>query len=265
MTFDIDLRFDLDEFPGAGINDPATSTVYLYHRSAPGAGAFTKLGAMTYDAGTNELRYSGVTSLSEFIFASDVEPLPVELNSFTATVSDLGVKLNWETATEVDNYGFEIERASSPTTPRQGEWETIGFVQGHGNSNSPKSYSFVDDEAISGTVIYRLKQIDTDGKFEYSPEVEVVIGSPKKFKLEQNFPNPFNPTTIISYSIPEGSFVQMRVYNILGEQVAQLVNERKEAGKYNVQFDASNLQSGIYIYQITAGNFSQVRKMMLVK
>ncbi len=138
-------------------------------------------------------------------------------------------------------------------------------MQGHGNSNSPKRYSFVDDNLVTGNVKYRLKQIDTDGAFEYSDVIEVQISSPKKFKLEQNFPNPFNPSTIISYSIPEGSFVQMRVYNILGEQVAQLVNERKEAGTYNVQFDASDLQSGIYIYQISAGNFLQVRKMMLVK
>ncbi|NOX17710.1 MAG: lamin tail domain-containing protein [Chlorobi bacterium] len=156
MTFNIDLRFDLDEIQGNGVSNPATSTVYLYHRSTTGTGTFIKLGAMTYDAGTNELRYTGLTTLSEFIFSSDDEPLPVELKSFTANITELGVELNWETATEVDNYGFEIERASSRlvgTTPRQGEWATIGFVQGHGNSNSPKSYSFVDDEAISGTVV----------------------------------------------------------------------------------------------------------------
>ncbi|NOX17711.1 MAG: T9SS type A sorting domain-containing protein [Chlorobi bacterium] len=110
-----------------------------------------------------------------------------------------------------------------------------------------------------------MKQIDTDGAFEYSPEIEVVIGAPKKFNLEQNFPNPFNPSTIISYSIPEGSFVQLSVFNILGQKVAQIVNERKEAGTYKINFDASALQSGIYFYQITTDKFSEVKKMMLVK
>ncbi len=191
---------------------------------------------------------------------SGIGPLPVELTSFTAAIVEKGVLLNWKTATEVNNYGFEILRSA-----QNYNWENIGFVQGHGNSNSPKKYSFEDDNPPGGKVQYRLKQIDTDGQFEYSDVIEIVVGAPIKFELFQNYPNPFNPATIISYSIPEATFVKINVYNILGERVAQLVNGFKEAGEYNIHFDAGNLQSGIYVYQITAGDFKQVRKMMFIK
>ncbi len=118
---------------------------------------------------------------------------------------------------------------------------------------------------MSGKYSYRLKHIDFDGKFEYSDVVEVIVESIKDFSLDQNFPNPFNPTTMIKYSVPTKEFVTLKIYDVLGNEVADLVKENKEAGSYEVSFNASNYPSGLYIYSITAGSFNQVRKMMLVK
>jgi hypothetical protein len=194
---------------------------------------------------------------------------PVELTSFTAHVIVNSVTLNWQTATEVNNYGFEVQRASSSTTPRQG-WKEIGFVQGHGNSNSPKEYSFTDDNPPSGTVQYRLKQIDVNGEFEYSDVVEVNVGVPKKFELSQNYPNPFNPTTTIKYSIPSlvnghSSLVQLKVYDVLGREVKKLIDREQSPGNYSVQFNANNLPSGVYFFKLRSGDFTQTRKMVLIK
>jgi len=217
--------------------------------------------------------------------------LPVELTSFTAvSTSSTTIVLNWQTATEVNNYGFEIQRASSlpagqagSATPGQDEsnlqgqgthngnsdlegYTKIGFVQGHGNSNSPKQYSFTDNTATNGNYSYRLKQIDTDGQFEYSDVVEVTTGSiPTKYALQQNYPNPFNPATTIKYLIPENGFVTLKVFDVLGKEVARLVNANQQPGNYSVNFDASNLPSGTYIYTIRANNFFSSKKMLLMK
>jgi hypothetical protein len=192
------------------------------------------------------------------------QPLPVELSSFTSTTNQNTVNLKWQTKTEVRNYGFEIER-SQRSDAKNEEWEKIGFVTGYGNSNSPKEYAFTDKNPNGGSkFIYRLKQIDTDGKFEYSREVEVEL-VPEEFNLFQNYPNPFNPETNIKFTLQKESIVNLIVYNMLGEQVAALINEVKEAGFYDIQFDASNLSTGVYIYRLTAGDFVQTKKMTLMK
>lgn len=210
---------------------------------------------------------SGFNSFSEFGVGSE-GALPVELTSFTANVFDNKVKLLWETATEVDNYGFEIQR-SAFSNQRQANWGKIGFVEGHGNSNSPKEYSFVDDSPSNSVVKYRLKQIDIDGAYEYSNEIEVTVETiPAKFELAQNYPNPFNPTTKIKFSLPDGMAqyaVSLRVYDLIGREVAVLVNENLTAGIYEKTFDASGLSSGIYYYQLTTPEFSSVKKMMLIR
>jgi len=194
-------------------------------------------------------------------------PLPVELSSFSALAQSNTVNLTWETATEVNNYGFEIQRSVVGTTHELSlQWEKVGFVEGHGNSNSSKHYSYVDNSVRAGqSYSYRLKQIDFDGQFEYSSIVNVEVGVPMEFSLAQNYPNPFNPSTSIEYSVPSNEFVTLKIYDVLGNTVSTLVNENKEAGKYNITFDASNLTSGIYFYSINAGGFTQVKKMMLVK
>jgi hypothetical protein len=204
----------------------------------------------------------------------DTNPLPVELSSFTASSNQNGVNLKWQTATEVNNYGFEIERkvhTSSLDFARDDnelsvtEWEKVGFVNGNGNSNSPKTYSFSDNNPSGGSKFYyRLKQIDNDGQFEYSDAVEVEI-VPKEFALYQNYPNPFNPNTKINYSVPFDSKVIISIYSITGELVTELVNDNVETGTYSVDFNGSNLASGMYIYKMAAGSFVKTYKMMLMK
>jgi hypothetical protein len=192
--------------------------------------------------------------------------LPVELSSFTAKVSGSEITLNWQTATEVNNYGFDIELKIG-----NGVWKSIGFVQGHGNSNSPKEYSFTDKPNSGNNFTYRLKQIDFDGKYEYSPEVEVNLEVPVFFSVKQNFPNPFNPTTTIKYALPSMGIVMVDVFNILGEKVTRLVNERKSAGYHEVKWNTAGFASGVYIYMIYVktdeGNndFRAVKKMILLK
>ena len=188
---------------------------------------------------------TGVDALSNGV-------LPVELSSFSAIVLENSVKLNWRTETEVSNYGFEVEKLQDyPTSGKKlQDWSKIGFVQGHGNSNSPKDYSFLDENGSGGKYSYRLKQIDTDGQFEYSKVIEVDLGSLTKFELSQNYPNPFNPSTAISFSLPQSGNVKLTVYNLLGEKVAELVNGFREAGIHIVNFNAENFNSGIFIYKI---------------
>ncbi len=212
-------------------------------------------------SGNNATLNNGTT------WQSDVSglPLPIELVYFTAKVNENNVLLKWQTATEVNNYGFEIERS----TEKVG-WNKIGFVEGNGTSNSPKEYSFTDDVSQSGKYSYRLKQIDIDGSYKYSNVVEVNVGSPEKFELKANYPNPFNPTTTIEYSIPnvrakDFSPVQLIIYDVLGRKIATLVNKKQSPGNYSVNFNASNLTSGIYFYTLRAGNFTATRKMILIK
>ncbi|MHC1736586.1 MAG: T9SS type A sorting domain-containing protein [Ignavibacteriaceae bacterium] len=197
--------------------------------------------------------------------------LPVELTSFTATTEKNEVLLIWETATEVNNYGFEVERSlSSHSSSLNGHslsevWETIGFVAGSGNSNSVKDYSFTDKKVAAGKYAYRLKQIDNDGTFEYSKEIEVENLQPSAFDLRQNYPNPFNPGTLIVYSLGFSGNVTLKLYDLLGNEVALLVNEQKGPGTYEVKFDASGLASGTYIYRLVAGNFVSTKKMVVLK
>jgi hypothetical protein len=189
-------------------------------------------------------------------------PLPVELSLFTAKVFDERVHLKWITKTEVNNYGFEIERKQEGD-----KWIRIGFVDGYGTTLEQKEYSLIDDIAEINTrmIKYRLKQIDHDGSYEYSGEVLVNNSAPVDYTLQQNYPNPFNPVTTISYSLPVKSEVELIIFNALGEGVMQLTNEEKEAGRYSVKFNATELTSGIYFYRLQAGSFVQTKKMVLLR
>ena len=187
-------------------------------------------------------------------------PVPVELTSFTALVNESDVTLSWITATELNNSGFYVERRNGNES-----WYILGFVEGHGTTTEKQNYTFLDKNVVSGFYNYRLKQIDTDGSFEYSNEIEVDLEIPINFNLSQNYPNPFNPSTKIIYSIPEKSIVSLKVFDLLGGEVAQLVNGEIEAGNYELNFDAANLPNGVYFYRLKTGDFMKTRKMILLK
>ena len=191
---------------------------------------------------------------------SDLVALPVELGLFTALNHERTIQLNWTTQTEKNSDKFNIERKTIDAA-----WASIGSVKASVLSNSPKQYSYIDKNLQSGKYQYRLKMIDNDGSFEYSKVIETEVTQPKNFELSQNFPNPFNPTTVISYSLPLESNVKLIVYNSLGQTVKVLENGFKNAGTYSVILNATELSSGTYYYKIEAGQFSQVKKMILIK
>ncbi len=194
--------------------------------------------------------------------------VPVELFSFRASIVGNSIALSWQTATELNNSGFEIERkqvGSQQSSVGNQEWSVTVFIPGFGTTTESKNYYFIDENLSAGKYQYRLKQIDFDGTFEYSNAIEVEITTPTEFSLEQNYPNPFNPATTIAFSLPKTGFTSLKVYDILGNEVTTLVNEVKDAGVYKLQFDGSNLASGMYIYQLQAGGLFESKKLLLLK
>jgi hypothetical protein len=188
--------------------------------------------------------------------------IPVELISFIAEIDENGIVLKWETATETNNFGFEVERSSNNKT-----FEKIGQVKGKGTTTEKQKYIFRDANVSSKSKFYyRLKQVDYDGTVTYSDAIEVDYSIiPDVFSLSQNYPNPFNPVTNIKYQLPELSFVTLKVYDVLGEEVATSVNEGKPAGNYEVVFNRIKLSSGIYYYKLQSNNFIETKKMVLMK
>ena len=196
------------------------------------------------------------------------QTLPVELTSFTASVINNKIVLNWQTNSEVNNYGFDVERS----TISNNNWKKIGFIEGSGTTTEQHSYSYTDNEILSGKIFYRLKQTDNDGSYKFSSIVEVDAGEfPGEFVLNQNYPNPFNPTTKISFIVKNSQSVELKVYNTLGNQVATLFDDKAEANKvYEVEFKAKEFSSGIYFYTLKAvpegkKGFVYTRKMVLLK
>jgi hypothetical protein len=186
--------------------------------------------------------------------------LPVELTSFTATANGKEVSLSWSTATELNNQGFEVQRKFGVNY-----FVTVGSVQGHGTTTSPNNYTYVDKLIDPGKYFYRLKQIDYNGTFEYSNEIEVEVRVLDKFTLEQNYPNPFNPTTTIGYVLEEKSNAKLTLLNTIGEEVAVLVNEEQGKGFHKVELNGSKLTSGVYFYQLRVGRFIETKKMVLLR
>ncbi len=221
-----------------------------------------------YDYSTGDSELLARNGIYQFV--------PVELVSFTAMVNFNDVQLKWVTATETNNRGFDVEKriiGSKQYALGNDAWRSIGFVEGKGTTTEAQSYSFADEEVMTGRYQYRLKQIDFDGSYEYSNTVEVEVNLITEFVLDQNYPNPFNPTTKIGFTIPSVTLrqaqsdtrVTLKVYDVLGNEVATLVDEYKESGRYEIEFDASNLSSGVYYYQLKSGSFTQIRKMILLK
>ena len=246
----IDLDNDLAEFWFAG----SMVQAWTYTNASSGTGTTTLAVNDFFGATANDEMY-----VDEYTFTDKL--IPVELTSFAANVNNEGqVNLNWSTASELNNQMFEIERRSE-----ESQFVTIGFVEGYGTTTETQEYSYLDRTVTTGTYFYRLKQIDFDGRNEYSDEVEVEVLGPLAFGLDQNYPNPFNPSTTIKYSIASSGYVKLAVYTMIGEEVSVLVDGQVESGFYEVNFDASNLPSGAYFYRLTSDNSVEIKKMLLMK
>ena len=209
--------------------------------------------------------YDRALDAAEIAATWNISIIPVELTSFTASVTGNDVKLLWETATETNNSGFSIERKSDNT-----QFVEVGFVPGHGTTSEPMSYSFNDQNLRTGEYTYRLKQIDFDGTVNFSDEVNVDVIAPAEFSLDQNYPNPFNPSTKITFSLAADSKVSLKVFDVIGQEVASLINQDLSAGVHNYTFNATGINSGVYFYRIEATGvngteFVDVKKMILVK
>lgn len=232
-----------------------------YYKMSDGSGS-----VLTDNSG----RGNNGTLINGTLWSTGSDPLPVELTSFTARENGENIVLNWRTASEINSYGFEIERSSENSD----NWQKIGFVPAHGNSNSIKEYSFTDApgniNTSEGKIYYRLKQIDTDGNYKYYDVISVSEQITKNYKLYQNSPNPFNPETAIRFELPEQSLVTIKIYDITGREVEVLLNEEKPSGSHIIYWNGRDnsgriAASGIYTYRFTAGQFVMNKKMSLVK
>jgi len=271
------------KYDGVNYYQKGSLKLYLWRITLPGTGGYWSIGTQVGNMALPTLYYykpyvhplyphatpdgvlfnrTGDLGSESFPSVADT-PLPVELTSFRANISSNGVDLSWETAMEVNNYGFEVQRSISNVQIQN--WQMLGFVEGYGNSNSPKKYYFIDVNVTAGIYSYRLKQIDFDGTLNYSPEIEVDVNEPTEFSLFQNYPNPFNPCTIIKFALPEKTDLIIAVYNSLGEKVAEAFRGEVAEGYHEVNFDASNLSSGLYFYRFESRQIVAVKKMLLIK
>jgi hypothetical protein len=211
-------------------------------------------------------------SAADWTLSPSGSPLPIQLASFTATTLSNGqVRLNWTTLTETNNYGFEVQKSANTPT----NYQTIpnSFIPGHGTTVVPQYYTFTDVNATPGRWYYRLKQIDLDGTVHYSDgtQVDILTGVggegtvPTAYEVSQNYPNPFNPSTTIDFAMPERGQVTLKIYNLLGQEVATLINGELSAGRHGVQWNAAGVASGVYLYQLKAGSFVETRKLTLAK
>lgn len=236
---------------------PASDTTYLDKDIALGNIYYYRITAV--DSAGNVSEFS-----DEIMVAADIAT-PVELSAFSAQFLDDKVVLKWITATETNNYGFEIERS-----PGKDDFEKIGFVGGNGTVTMPQSYTFVDADISAGKYFYRLKQIDLDGSFEYSDTIAINVGVPERFELSTNYPNPFNPETTFYYNVANDTKISLTVYDILGRKVKTLIEEFKKPGRYSITWDGTDnlsrkVASGAYFVRFVADNFGQVRKVLLQK
>jgi hypothetical protein len=266
------------------VYDSSVPTVYAYINGVlavtqPQAGALNMTGSDNFKVGgygtsagmpagsiMDEFRfYNRALDAAEVAATWNISIVPVELTSFTASVIGSDVKLLWQTASELNNSGFSVERKIG-----ESEFMEVAFVPGFGTTSEPKSYSFTDQNLRSGQYTYRLKQIDFDGTFTYSNEVAVDVVAPASFSLDQNYPNPFNPSTRITFSLAVDSKVSLKVFDVLGQQVASLIDQDLTQGVHTYDFNAAGINSGVYFYKIEAtgvngSEFTDVKKMILVK
>ena len=280
-TYLIILKYSIN---AGSANDSVSLFVFTSSQVIPSSEPLPSIGpkggsgADLTDAGRFALR-QGTSSSSPrvivdglFVTTSwDNTALPVELSSFNYETVKGNVTLHWSTSSETNNAGFEIERmdvtGQIPASQNgSDDWEVAGFVSGSGNSSSINNYSFTDRNLSSGKYNYRLKQVDYNGNYEYfSLNSDVIIGTPQNFILGQNYPNPFNPSTVINYNIPQDSYVKIKLYDNTGKEVRTLLSGFISAGYNTINFNASDLASGVYFYNINAGKYTATKKMMLVR
>ncbi|MFQ5605566.1 MAG: FG-GAP-like repeat-containing protein [bacterium] len=249
-----------------------------------GLGDATKIDSIKIAWPSGIMQYLTDVSVNQFLTINEPDgPVAVELSSFSATGHNQSVQLRWETATETNNYGFEVQRRAGESMVILGEktgrsrkqsekWQKIVFLKGHGTSTQSHVYQYNDrlpelSQATAHTLKYRLKQIDLDGAFEYHGPVEVTIGTlPDKIILGQNYPNPFNPQTTIEFALPRSAFTTLTIYNTLGQEVKTLVAEKLAAGVvYKITFDGSAFPSGLYYFTVRSGEFQESKKMLVIK
>ena len=265
-TADVTLNWGSDD----GISTPAEMTVVHGNHLTGGWDVADNSGGFTGTGSSGSVTGKGFTSFGDFILGStgSDNSLPVEISSFTASASGSNVDLRWVTATETKVYAFAVERRSLSSAGGQSfEWLNLGTVEGKGMSVTPTAYSFNDARVAPGKYLYRVKQVDGDGSVAYTDAAEVEVAqAPNEFTLSQNYPNPFNPTTTIEFTLARDGRVVLKVYDIVGREVATLVNENRKAGEYqHAVFDASRLPSGVYFASIQSDGKQLLKKMMLVK
>jgi hypothetical protein len=243
------------------VTQPQAGTLNITGTDAMKVGAYGTSAGMPAGALMDEFRfYDRALDAAEVAATWNITIVPVELTSFTASVVGSDVNLLWTTATEINNSGFGVERKSAGS-----EYEEVGFVPGFGTTSEPKSYSFSDQNLRTGVYTYRLKQVDFNGTIEYSSEVEVDVIAPAEFSLDQNYPNPFNPSTKITFSLAVDSKVSLKVFDVTGQEVANLINQDLTAGVHSYDFNAAEFNSGVYFYTLRAGSFIETKKMVLMK
>ena len=243
------------QFTGSGLNP------YSLEESSPcrnaGTPDTTGLNLPISDLAGNIRISEGIIDMGSYEIQGVI---PVDLVSFNFTAKGNSVNLSWLTISEKNNKGFEIQRSYNGY-----DYESIDFINGKGTTTEVNYYSYIDAGLNCGTYNYRLKQIDLDGTFKFSNTLNIEIETPDAYLLLQNYPNPFNPNTVISWQSPLGSHQTIKVFDVLGNEIATLVDEYKPAGSYEVEFDGNRLASGIYFYQLRAGEYTSVKKMILIK
>ena len=284
--YDIESNYDYGQVE-ISTNNGSTFTPLAGNYTQPGTGSFQPNGEPLYDGfqstwineemdltayNSNQVKLkfelkTDVSLTKDGWYVDDIGIVvygivPVELSSFTATANTDNISLSWVTSTETNNMGFEVERRA---TNSNSGWQKLGFINGKGTTTEKSSYSYTDKNPVDGKSYYRLKQIDLDGSSKIYDAVEVDFETVEEYSIAQNYPNPFNPGTEINYNLAKSGNVTLKVYNILGSEVATLVNGFIEAGKHSVMFNAKDFTSGVYFYTIKADNFTATRKMILIK
>ena len=250
-----DVRFGTSALEG--ITD--ASDVTVYRRDAAGTGPFAEVPAVQFDPATGDL-IATVTSFSEFVLASDTNPLPVELSAFSASAAGEAVQLSWTTASETGNAGFAVERSTDGAL-----FTAVGFEPGGGTTTEARRYRFVDDNLpFTDVAYYRLKQVDLDGVFEYSDVVTVAL-TPERVELLSSAPNPFRVSTRLRYTLPDRAAIELHVFDVLGRRVRTLVDRQQDAGRYTVWFNGAGLAAGTYFVRLRAAGQVQTRSITLVK